>query len=119
MASSEQPPEAGIFFTPENEAFYSHRKYKWLDPRKRDIRLLRVHPKRLRLREVCSVSPRWLDRVSDVAQTLERSDGTEASYICCELEDEVPLESASGKYTALSYCAGRATDTARIIINEF
>jgi hypothetical protein len=50
--ASGQLPEATIFFTPENAEFYSCHYYKPLDGGEREIRLLRVHPERLRVSQI-------------------------------------------------------------------
>jgi hypothetical protein len=39
------------------------------------------------------------------------------SFIVCELRDKIPLTTMNGRYSALSYCAGRATETTKIMIN--
>ncbi|KAM7214508.1 hypothetical protein V8F06_010142, partial [Rhypophila decipiens] len=46
------PPEKDIFTTPSNETFYNGRRYQSLDPDRREIRLLRVHPARLTISEL-------------------------------------------------------------------
>jgi hypothetical protein len=39
------------------------------------------------------------------------------SFIVCELRDKIPLTTMNGRYSALSYCAGRPTETKKIMIN--
>lgn len=38
-------------------------------------------------------------------------------FIVCELRDKIPLPTMNGRYSALSYCAGRPTETTKIMIN--
>jgi hypothetical protein len=39
--------------------------------------------------------------------------------ICCELVDEVPLDTLAQPYSALSYCAGSPEDTRPILVNGY
>ena len=41
------------------------------------------------------------------------------SFIACELIDKVPLPSMNGRYSTLSYCAGKPTETAEIMVGGF
>lgn len=43
----------------------------------------------------------------------------EKSFIACELLDQVPLASMNGRYSALSYCAGKPSDPVAIMVNGF
>jgi hypothetical protein len=110
-----------IFTTPENNNFYARRKYKELNPHTHEIRLLRVHPARLTANELESVFPEWVKGDTDAAD-LVRSDSINErheDFICCELLEPLPLESVTHKYAALSYCAGSASTTKRIMIDGF
>lgn len=88
---------------------------------KREIRLLRVHTKRLRLHEVGTTFPQWLDAATDISQASQvpRPGDAEASFICYQLREQVQLDLARGNYAALSYCAGQPTNTAPIIVEDF
>lgn len=43
----------------------------------------------------------------------------EEPFLACELMDTVPLAYMQGRYSAVSYCAGGATKTARIMLNGY
>jgi hypothetical protein len=83
-------PKYDNFFTPENRNFYSKFTYADLDPAKREIRLLRVHPS-------CTTF--------------------EDNKVRCDLIDQVELADVEGKYTTISYCAGDPKQTSSVIIN--
>lgn len=87
--SSAQEPDVVYdnFYSPENRDFYAQKPYKPLSSRDHEIRLLRQLP----------------------------SDGS--NVLSFTMLDNVPLKSVSGKYTALSYCAGDPRNTARIMVN--
>ncbi|KAM7189617.1 Heterokaryon incompatibility protein (HET) domain containing protein [Rhypophila sp. PSN 637] len=112
------PPEKDIFMTPGNETFYRGHRYQYLDPDRREIRLLRVHPVRLTISELASVFPAWPEGETDAAKLNLDDGGTlEESFICCELLERLSLDDITGKYSALSYCAGSALQTKRIMID--
>ena len=62
IASFDSPKEATIFTIPENSSFYRRRRYADLDPTQQQIRLLKVHPRRLTLAEILAVYPQWKDK---------------------------------------------------------
>jgi hypothetical protein len=83
-----EQPGHDIFSTPSNDDFYSAYAYDVLDPVKREIRLLKVLP--------------------------DRGDG----LIRCELQCKQLLSAITGKYSALSYCAGDPRKTQQVLVND-
>jgi hypothetical protein len=110
-----------IFVTPDNPGFYSRRKYKPLDSRKHEIRLLRIHPERLTTEELPHTFPEWIRTATDAARINDRQFNEEihGDFICCSLLEPIDLDSFNQKYAALSYCAGKPTDTRRIMIDGY
>jgi heterokaryon incompatibility protein (HET) len=86
-ATKEGDPTKDVFCTPENVEYYSNIKYNSLDANRREIRLLRVLP----------------DCRNGVIQ--------------CELVQNIPLADVDNNFTALSYCAGSATNTKQILVH--
>jgi hypothetical protein len=118
------PPEAAIFTTPDNQQFYSKGRYKPLDPKAREVRLLKIHPQRLRVQELAIVFPNWVKQDNTDASQLVKSSTSEMldskePLICCELFEQIPLQSITGKFSALSYCAGSANDTVKIMVDGY
>ncbi|KAH8882401.1 hypothetical protein GQ53DRAFT_812104 [Thozetella sp. PMI_491] len=110
-----------IFVTPSNPEFYSRRKYKPLNFSRHEIRLLRIHPVRLKKHELSHAFPEWLQCDTDAARMHEGScdDSIPANFICCSLLEPVDLDSLDEEYAALSYCAGNPKDSSRIMIDGF
>ncbi|KAE9366263.1 hypothetical protein N431DRAFT_430392 [Stipitochalara longipes BDJ] len=54
------PAEASTFTTPDNHHFYSKHRYKQLDPKAQEVRLLKIHPQRLQVQELAIVFPEWI-----------------------------------------------------------
>jgi hypothetical protein len=61
-------PESTVFTTPENSRFYSKMRYSTLDPIRLEIRLLELHPKRLKPADLPDVFPRWIRPGTDAYQ---------------------------------------------------
>ncbi|KAJ3533229.1 hypothetical protein NM208_g8078 [Fusarium decemcellulare] len=85
-------PEHVNFYTPDNSAFYSRLPYLDLDPADNCIHLLRIKP--------------------PTAPDLSKTEQIE-----CDLLDNISLDSITGRYTALSYCAGSPHDTEIVLVN--
>ncbi|KAH8669329.1 heterokaryon incompatibility protein-domain-containing protein [Ilyonectria robusta] len=114
------PPDKDIFTTPENGSFFRRRKYNRLSPEDHEIRLLRMHPVRLTLGELAAVFPKWLERDTDAADlSLDKTSRDSSTFICCQLVEANKLELQERKYAALSYCAGKPTETRRIMIDGY
>jgi hypothetical protein len=124
LAQVEIGADATIFTTPENHDFYTRRQYKQLDPKVREIRLLKVYPQRLQIQEIATVFPQWIQQDNtDAAQLAKLSTSeklrSKKTFICCELQEKIPLGSITGKFSALSYCAGSADETVKIMIDGY
>lgn len=78
-----------IFCTPENNKYYSELRYKPLDEKGKEIRLIKVLP----------------------------DNGSSCGEIQCELLQNIPLDHVRNKFTALSYCAGSAQNTKTLVVN--
>ncbi|KAL2068269.1 hypothetical protein VTL71DRAFT_16367 [Oculimacula yallundae] len=198
------------FTTPENSRFYSKKLYSMLDPKRLEIRLLQLHPQRLKPTDLQTVFPQWIRPGTDAYRLQEPSlrplimsqrlaesvdlpssvterirtkackqlikplpkgwkpvsfnshlkeckysddvclslkanipdilyfvncytgksqwevptqDAPEVppdmtkTFLACELHDKVLLTTMSGKYAALSYCAGSSKETIKIMID--
>ena len=118
------------FCTPKNDFFYSKFQYLSLDSRRREIRLLRLYPRKSYARHIAA-KPDWALIDEANSQTLNAYDVAKLisshreigiadlnlPILACELLDKTALSRVSGGYCALSYCAGKPTDTALILIN--
>jgi hypothetical protein len=82
-----EPVKYDNFFSPENAAFYASRQYKSLETTRKEIRLLSILP------------------------------GEGGDPIICEIHDNLPMETVSQTYLALSYCAGDHHQTMKICVN--
>ncbi|KAF2761627.1 hypothetical protein EJ05DRAFT_496530 [Pseudovirgaria hyperparasitica] len=82
-------PTQGVFPTPDNTTFHATKPYKALDRSRKETRLLRVD--------------------------IRSSELTELE---CELVQNVSLYDWDGKYIALSYSAGSASNTCDIIVDD-
>jgi hypothetical protein len=60
VAKVEMPLETALFATLEHSHFHSRRRYKQLDPKRREIRLLKIHPQRLRVQDLETLFPGWI-----------------------------------------------------------
>jgi hypothetical protein len=96
------------FYTPSNETFYKARPYTRLDGRRREIRLLRVFPKKPASHHYKD-NPQWN---IDYIKKLEANQ----DILACRMESTA-LTSADGTYSTLSYCAGDPKNTAVILVN--
>jgi hypothetical protein len=113
------------FYTPENSFFYSKSPYLALDSKRREIRLLRVFPRKSYSNHV-KANPQWTPTDGLTGQPLQVNAYTylnfgirdpESRLIACELVDKVALSRIDGTYCALSYCAGKPTETAVILVD--
>jgi hypothetical protein len=96
------------FYTPSNETFYKARPYTRLDRRRREIRLLRVFPKKPAFHHYKD-NPQWnIDHIKN----LEANQ----SILACRMENTA-LTRVDGNYSTLSYCAGDPKNTAVILVN--
>jgi hypothetical protein len=116
---SQSPPEQNIFATPENDTFYRRRKYDQLNQAAHEIRLLRVHPTRLTASKVAATFPEWLECDTDAAAMTKDGTSAEESFLCCHLTKATDLKSIKKQYAALSYCAGKPTETKRIMVDGY
>ncbi|KAK3374180.1 heterokaryon incompatibility protein-domain-containing protein [Lasiosphaeria ovina] len=120
-AEFEQPNTFGNFHTPENGFFYSKRPYQALDPSIKEIRLLRVNSRRT-YAEHLQDHPEWISTDTDADEMLHPGGGldglqSDAQIFACQLVDKVALSRIEGGYCALSYCAGKPTNTAWVLVN--
>lgn len=127
-------PEAPFsnFYTPKNDFFYSKSPYMDLDTGRREIRLLRVFPPRS-YKEHVEANPHWRPAETITGQRLLANEASQADSVdraeessisspnlpltACELIDNIPLSRVNADYCALSYCAGKPTDTEVILVN--
>lgn len=63
--------ELTVFATPENSRFYSKMIYSTLDPIRLEIRLLQLHPQRLKPTDLPNVFPRWIRPGTDAYRLQE------------------------------------------------
>ncbi|KAJ8131369.1 hypothetical protein O1611_g2255 [Lasiodiplodia mahajangana] len=96
------------FYTPENRFFYSQSPYTALDPRRCEIRVVRMFPRKP-LREHYENHPDW-DR------SYMKDLHAETQVLACQIE-KTTLTSIAGEYSTISYCAGELLDTELILVN--
>ena len=118
--SNSSHPDETIFATPENSSFYSKKKYNDLDPASHKIRLMNVHPHRLRPRDLVKVFPQWTQDSRTDAHTISSNQDSQ-DFICASLIEDVGsiAKRSPLKYSALSYCAGSASNVKRIMIDGY
>lgn len=116
------------FYTPKNDVFYADCPYSELDATRREIRLLRVFPRRS-YAEHLKANPHWprKDAREDVEEVATGTNGSDAKaedaqdadgpVTACEMIDNVPLSRFNSEYCAISYCAGDPIDTAVMLVN--
>ena len=104
------------FYTPENTAFYSAYSYLPLDPRRREIRLLKVYQQRRTYAEHLAEHPHWSIHRGGTNASKPPEDA-EKVMLACEIVDKVPLSRVYGRYLALSYCAGSRSNPVKILID--
>ncbi|ERF68993.1 hypothetical protein EPUS_06680 [Endocarpon pusillum Z07020] len=127
-------PESAFknFYTPKNDFFYSNSPYLDLDSKRREIRLLRVLPPRSYAKHL-KAKPWWIPNNAKDGQPITVDKRTiynmrflfqkygihnpNSPLIACEIVDKVPLSRVDGDYCAISYCAGKPTDTAVILVD--
>ncbi|KAJ3556428.1 hypothetical protein NPX13_g10137 [Xylaria arbuscula] len=96
------------FYTPQNESFYSSSPYQPLDPRRRQIRVIRVFPPAT-VHEHFNNHPQWdPSRAASLDPELE--------ILACQIETTT-LASIAGNFTAISYTAGDLSNTKPILVN--
>lgn len=94
------------FYTPANERFYNARPYTALNRNLKEIRLLRVFPKKP-LGQHYKAHPKW---VRNNAGELDRS----KAVIACEIE-KTSLTRIGDNFITLSYCAGDPRKTTLVL----
>lgn len=112
------------FYTPHNEAFYSKYEYCPLNRKRPSMRLLKVFPEEKTLAEHLVDHPTWKASGHDPASIGFSSGNSFTSQdvsvreklLACDMLDGVPLSMCTGQYLALSYAAGDAKNTARILV---
>jgi len=111
------------FYTPANDFFYSKSSYQLLDPQRREIRLLRVS-RRKSFSEHAKDNPQWAAVLDDATLRYMTSNyqdfgisTPDEPILACELIDKVQLSRTAGTYCAVSYCAGRPSDTSVLIVD--
>jgi len=120
------------FYTPKNDFFYSKSPYLGLDSKRREIRLIKVSPRRSYAEHI-KANPKWAPINSDNGQPLTLSRNAlsnlisshrdfdisdpQSPLIACELVDKVPLSKVDCSYCTLSYFAGKPTETALILVD--
>ncbi|KAF2422449.1 hypothetical protein EJ08DRAFT_640875 [Tothia fuscella] len=87
----ETQPEFDNFYTPQNSQFYSEYKYSKLDAVKHEIRLLRLHPRKV--------------------------SSSNENQFHCEVLNNVPIAKIHGRYSAVSYYSGDPQNTHVISID--
>lgn len=106
-----QPPqvvEFDSFCTPANQRFYSAKPYIELNQKLKELRLLRVFPKKP-FRQHYDKRPTWdIGHASDLPKDQE--------VLACEIE-KTSLARIGDNYLTISYCAGDANKTALIIVD--
>jgi hypothetical protein len=100
--------EFDSFCTPANQSFYSVKPYIELNQKLKELRLLRVFPKKP-LRQHYDQRSNWnLSRASGLAKDQE--------VLACEIE-KTSLARIGNNYVTISYCAGDPNKTALIIVD--
>src|SRR5262249_19099387 len=124
--------QADNFYTPKNDFFYSKSPYLALDTRRREVRLLRVFPRKAYVEHV-KANPQWTPEDINTNRPLRLDDQTVSNIVdsclglgisdpksplmACELVDKVPLSRIDGNYCAVSYVAGDPTETAVMLVD--
>lgn len=102
------PADYDNFYTPSNAEFYLASPYIRLNEKPREIRLLKVFPKKTILQHF-EANQGW---DSSHAKSLDGN----MCLLACEIENTL-LSHAAGRYSTLSYCAGDPTKTSIILVN--
>jgi hypothetical protein len=122
------------FYTPKNDFFYSQSPYQPLDPKRGEIRLLKVFPPKTYLEHV-EAHPQWKrpDIQVDVIQPYDSPWRAQQALVnahaefgiadlymplvACEFVPKVPMSSFDGRYCTLSYTAGNPDNTAVVLVD--
>jgi hypothetical protein len=96
------------FYTPKNQCFYSNKPYTPLNPKRQEIRLVRVFPRKS-LREHFKNNEGW-----DRAHASDLDGGHQ--LLACQIE-KTALARVDGQYSTISYCAGDLQDTKVMLVN--
>ncbi|KAF2101090.1 hypothetical protein NA57DRAFT_55153 [Rhizodiscina lignyota] len=121
------------FYTPQNQSFYSKSPYLPLDPKRREIRLVKVLGRKP-WAEYVTANPQRVQNglngkfarpqerrlpskkeLSNPSSSLLMA--SNPSPMTCELVDKVALSRIDGHYCTLSYNAGKPTDTKTMIVD--
>jgi hypothetical protein len=98
------------FYTPHNREFYARSPYQELNPKRREIRLLKVSPRKCAYIHHAAARPDW--------NWPEIAAASPNPVIACELVDKCQIARlAADKYIALSYCAGSPENTEQVLVN--
>ncbi|KAH8668383.1 hypothetical protein BX600DRAFT_434924 [Xylariales sp. PMI_506] len=96
------------FYTPENRHFYAKFKYKPLNPKRQEIRFVRVFPRRT-VADHHKIHSEWSNNNS---MALDSN----LKVLACQLENTA-LTRIDGRYSTISYCAGNLQDTKVVLVN--
>lgn len=107
--------QSGIdFTTPENDWFHRQSPYLPLDPHLKEIRLLKIHPRRSYKAHI-SANPHWRIRNESERQKAGIASGNQ-EMVACEVLDTA-LGRVYGQYCTVSYCAGDKSDTSLVLVD--
>jgi len=114
---------------PKNNFFYSKSPYLSSDSSRREIRLLRVLSRKSYVQYIAK-KPGWAPIDEATGRPLQLNSYNLLSWwfwhyrtnpnlllLACELLDKTHLTPVNGPFCALSYCAGKPTDTALILVD--
>ena len=120
------------FYTPKNNFFYDKSPYLPLDPRRREIRLLKVFAPKSYSDHIWA-KPEWALINQADGQPFQLNDhnldtllssnpefgihNANAPLLAVEILDKISLSRVDDAYCALSYCAGDPTDTSLILVD--
>jgi hypothetical protein len=107
-ASAEKSVKFDNFYTPANEQFYNAKPYTKLNQELKEIRLLRVSPKRSLVQQY-KLRPNW-----NISHAGNLAKGE--TLIACEIE-KTSLTRIADNFVTLSYCAGDPKKTAVILVD--
>ena len=126
--------QSGTFHTPINNFFYSKYRYMPLDPKRSEIRLLRVFPRKSYLDHITD-QPAWKRPITAAGLPIELESDAMSTFmtnilhlshsqrnspiIACEILDKTALARKDGQYCTLSYCAGSPSKTALILVDGY
>jgi len=120
------------FCTPKNDFFYKNSPYLPLDPSGQELRLLKIHSRKPYAQHVLA-NPEWAPinqadgkplqiNVQNLGNLIASNPELGISdpnmpVLAVEILDKAPLPRVDGDYWALSYCAGKPTNTALMLVD--